>query len=1450
MLGSIAILLVAFVLSLQFSAVQTYLTQHIAKYLSEELESDIRLERVYFKPFSSLALHNFVLHDKNGQLVLAAGELHADLVLNRIWQRQLTIEGLKLKDAAVHFEIYEDSTNFTPFVRYFSPAKENTNKSKSKMQLDLRAIELHNNSFKLVNHNFNHHNRGVDFSDLEITALSGVFKGLVLDSVVRAEIEGLTLQEKSGLHLRELSTKASYGPKAMEFVDLYLATNRSVVRDYLKFEYNSMKDFSDFIRQVHVIGNLVESYVDSRDIEFFAPSMKNVRFETAVQTAEVSGTVSDLTTHNAHFTMAQQTELVGDFTIKGLPDINQTIFDIRLDRLQTSPQDVEYLVSKFANTASFLLPDQVHRFANVDFRGAFRGLYNDFQVDGDFETALGALSTNSQIDIRKGISYAGTLQTQDFNVGEFVAVDALGTTAADLSFEGRGLTLDDLHLQVAGILQNIEAQGYTYDNIVLDGILADRILDVEGDIKDINLQMQYATIVDWRSETPNYSLDADIDFAHLKNLKWFQKDSVALHRAHINTNLVGNNINNITGYLEADSLLLTTSKGEFAIDHISFTAEGGQDDRILYLNSDVVDAKMYGEIDLNTISAYFASLAMRYAPAIGIETKAYNPQNFDLEVNVKSLHPIVALVDPTLSLAKGSYLKATFLSDSLTANFIAFSPKVEYKGLKMTNLAIHENADKEAFSLNVDLDRLSVSDSVYVNAIAIRNVLANDSLRFNITMSEPTATNHLDLKGNIHFAHNAPAYIAFDPSIIVINKEQWGLNDEAMVRVSKGKIHIDNLILSQATQKVSLTGIMSGENDKLLVDFSNFNLTSLNGITNPLGIHLEGAMNGKVAFTSLFRKPFASANLQTGDITYNQIGVGRLNLLADLDPTTGLANIDLKLADEEERGLVLQGNYNFFDENEKLDISGKLNKTDLAIFQPFLKNLVSNLSGKGNGDVRIKGTFKNPKISGIARIEDAGFTVNYLQTHYRVENQAALVENNAIMLQNLVLRDVYGQRATANGIVNLERLATPFIDVDIVSDNVMILNTTYRDNNLYYGRAFASGTFRFKGFTSAIDININARSEANTVITIPFNSAMTVTDSDFVYFVSSDSTENAESQKRRLFRGLTMNMDLQMTPDAEINLPTDLGTLTGNGEGQIGLKITSLGDFEMFGDYVVSKGKFHFTAQDFINKYFDIKEGGTVRWTGEPSDAIININAIYQQRTGVGALYNAAGRAGEDERVLAQADMLIKGTLEQPDVTFDLNFPQNPYIKDQLQSYLSDANNVNQQALSLIVRRSFTPSSTNEIGREVNNTLLSAGTEIAFNQLNSIISQSLNINFFDLNIRSFNDASASVRLLNDRLTLTGGITDRTNYLANDLTFFREGVTTDAELTYRLRKDGSLLLRAYNRPYTRNFLIRMNDAEYISAVGLVYRQEFNSLLELWRKMWIWRSRNEDKQEEEK
>lgn len=1440
-------LVAAAIFSLQFQRVQTYVSQKIASYLSKELDSDIRIAYVYFNPFSSITLRGFEFKDRTGSSLMTIGELSANLVLSQMLNNKIVIEELRLKEGRINIEIYKDSSNFSNVANYFRP--KSGGKKKQQIKFKLEKAEFINNSFKLRNHNSKNHHKGVDFGDLDIKNFSAVFDSIRLDSAIAANISNFTLREKSGLIIRQLDATASYSKNKMVFKDLSLKTNRSVIRDYLCFEYQTLSDFSEFLTNVHIRSNLVNASVDSRDIEYFAPSMSNVIFRTEIHQASLSGTISDITAQNINLSTGQHTELKGNVRIKGLPNIDKTIFTAKLQRLHTSPHDLEKIVPQLANKKKFTLPRQIHQFKQTTFEGEFEGFYNDFFINGSFHTAIGDLKVQSTFNLKKELKYIGQLSSERINIGSLIASKAIGSTSIHMNFEGQGLNADELALQFSGTLNNSELLDYTYHQVEVEGDFVNKALQLSGSIDDKNLKLDYKSTFDWRYNSPNYFFDAQIQLANLNKLNFLNNDSVTIHSANLNTNLIGNSLNTLTGYLDADAIRLSTTKGNFNIESLQFKAEGDEKNRALTLNSDVLDAKMVGIIDLNTIIPYFKSLAMRYAPAIGIETQPYNIQDFNLEVNVKSFKPIAPLLDPTLSLDDGAHLKALFSSEKYTASFVAFSPTVLYKGVKLTNLSIKEAADDRAFSLDVLADRVSLGDSIYVKGVAIRNILANDSLLFNVRMSEKTSINHLDLNGNIHFAHNSPAYIRFKPSSIIINRDIWQLNNDAAMRVSKGKFYISNLILSQAEQRIKLDGILSNENDKINILFDKFSLTSLNGITGPLGIDLKGFLSGNIELSSLFRKPFASGNIKTTPIIYNGFPIGQLDLKADFDPSVGTANIDLALIDDQRRGLNLNGNYNFYNENEPLNLSGQLIETDLVLFQPFLKNLISELQGKGNADINIKGTFKNPKITGIGRFTNAQFTVNYLKTRYYVDNQMAIVENNAIMLQNLQIRDSKNQTAIANGIVNLSKLALPYIDVDIKGSNFMILNTSYKDNSQYYGTAHATGSFRFKGYTSAIDIDIDAKSEKGTTLTIPFNNAMTVAESDFIYFISKDSTENEKQTRKSLFKGITMNMDLRLTPDAEINLQTNLGSLKGNGFGEISMKISSLGDFEMFGDYTTNTGKFHFTAQDFINKYFDIREGGTIRWTGNPSEASINLTAIYQQRTAVGPLYNAAGRSGDDERVLAQADMLIKGTLGQPDITFDLNFPQNPYIKDQLQSYLSDINNVNQQALSLIVRRSFTPNSTDEIGKEVNNTLLSAGTEIAFNQLNNIISESLNVNFFDLNIRSFNDASASVRLLNDRLILTGGITDRTNYQANDLTFFREGITTDAELTYRLRKDGNLILRAYNRPYTRNFLIRMNDGEYISAFGVVYRQEFDTFREFWRKMWNWGYRKEQKPKEE-
>jgi hypothetical protein len=176
-----------------------------------------------------------------------------------------------------------------------------------------------------------------------------------------------------------------------------------------------------------------------------------------------------------------------------------------------------------------------------------------------------------------------------------------------------------------------------------------------------------------------------------------------------------------------------------------------------------------------------------------------------------------------------------------------------------------------------------------------------------------------------------------------------------------------------------------------------------------------------------------------------------------------------------------------------------------------------------------------------------------------------------------------------------------------------------------------------------------------------------------------------------------------------------------------------------------------------------------------------------------------------------------------------------------LQSYFSDVNNVNQQALSLVARRSFS-SNTGLNVQAVNQTVISAVTELGFNKFNNIIAQTLNLRSVDFNVRSLNEASASLRFFNDRLRFTGGITD-TRSDVNDFDLIGNSVARDVEGQYSIKKDGSLILRASNR--LNNRVVLNTNQEYVSAVGLVYRKDFDTLGEFFRAV-IGRSREEEKE----
>lgn len=1435
-LASILVLLGALMLSLQLEPVQNFISKRVVSYLSKELNTKIALKRIYFKPFQSLVLEGFELYDTKGDTILIAEKLNATVNLNQYWdQNKIVINKLSLENTTAYYQVYKDSSNIKFLLNYFSSPKKNDQKSSKKLDIDLKQLKLVNNQFRYIDHTKKHYAKVVDFGDLDVKQLHADFQNIKLsDNSIQVDIKQLHLREKKGLQIKGLVANALVSNKKIELNKLLLITNRSTIKDYVKLEFNSFEDFSDFNNRVDVSLRIKNSVLHSEDIAFFSSTMHRVKFNLKIKQAIAQGKVNHIDAQNVHIETEKSTQLKGNIKILGLPDIDRTDFKLTNLKVRSTFEDLQKILPNLSNDRSFKLPPLVKSLTTIAYQGDLNGLYNHFHIQGEVKTDLGTINTKSTLNFQKEIEFSGLYQSKSFDFGKLLNNTLLKTTGFNLDLKGKGSSSKTLSLAVDGKLENFDFRNYRYQSIPVKGSIVNEKFTGSGAINDPNAKINFQTDIDWSNPAIQYNLDATIQETDLYALHLVQQQGIVIHNTAVQTNLTGTSVNNLVGDLYANNLQFSTKKGNFDVKEIIFKAVGDERDRALTLSSDVVDASLNGQIDLNTIAPYFKMLAMRYAPAIGFETESYNNQNFELNLNIKSFQPIATFFKKEISLDSGATLHARFSSEEHHAQFNLYSPVFKYSGIKISNLIIDQISNTESMAVSASADRINLTDSTYINNINIANILSSDSLRFNVKLSELDASNNLDLNGVIRFAHQKPAFINFDPSTIIINKNKWALTQGSELKVSKGKWFLQNLTLKHDEQTVLLNGVLSNEeSDQLNILFKDFNLSSLNGITKPLGINMLGEMNGHLEINSLFKSPYFIANLQTSPIIYNQLPIGQLSLKANYDQNANVVHLDSKIEDGNKQ-ITLAGTYNIKEENDKINLKASLQNTDLILFQPFLKSLVSNLHGKANAELEIKGDINKPKISGNASFNDATFVINYLKTPYHLTDKVIVV-SNGIFLKNLKILDPKNNEAIVNGMVDLNQLSDPNIDIKIKANNFLALNTTLKDNDLYYGTAYASGDFNFKGLTSAINIDIKAKSEDNTIINIPFNSAMTITDNDFIYFVSPDSLNSSKQIKRKSFNGITMNMDLSLSPNAEMNLYTSLGGVSGRGTGNITMNITSLGDFGMFGDYIISSGKFNFKAQDYLNKIFDLKEGGTIRWAGKPAEANINLTAVYQQRTSLSPLYNAAGQTDNPQRILAQADMNLKGLLSQPEINFDLNFPQDPYVKDELQGYLSDVNNINQQALSLIVRRSFTPGSQTDFGKEVNNTLLSAGTEIAFNQLNNIIAESLNINFFDINIKSLNDASASLRLFNDRLILTGGITDNRSNQLTDLNVFSDRVSTDAEALFYLRKDGRLLLRGSNRLNTRNFLINPNSEDYVSAIGLVYRQEFNSFSEFLKRM---------------
>lgn len=1423
--------------SLQFKPVQTYVAKKAADYLSKELNTTVKVGGLYIRPFKSVVLEELLILDLQKDTLAHFPKFLVDINQFSLKQRILDINTIQLNDGTFFLKDQKDgNSNLDFIIDYFDSGAPKTPSKKKKFEILFNRVILNNLHFKYKNLKYNEKVDGVNFEDIDVTQMNGIFEELnTKGHLIQANIKNLTLREKSGFYLKNLSAFTTVDSNAIELKKLMLVTNKTRLTDYYQMRFNSYRDFKDYSSKVRMKANFINSHVSSSDVAFFAPALKKMKLDIEID-GQITGLVNDLKAKKLSVKAGRATYIKGNFSMKGLPNWDETFMDMKIELAGTNKQDLDEILTDLTGKRVKSIPEIVNKFGNINFNGHFTGFQNDFIAYGEFKTKLGRLKSdvNMKID-RKGIpSYTGNVKTYDFHIGELINEKLLGRISSELYIKGRGTEVKDLSEELKGEISYLDFKGYRYRNIDINGTFEKKFFDGNLKINDKNVQLDFDGGVNLNPELPVFNFKANIRNARLKTLKLY-KDSLKVD-AIFSTNFSGTNLDNLQGNLLLQEITLNNLRGIYKIDSVYINAKGTGMDRSLSINSDILEAGIKGQYDLGTIASYFKTIGKTYIPSWKTDIVNYKTQVFDFRLRIKDFEPIAELISPGLEIDEQSLLVGAFDSRNNTATLGGVIKRLKFKGIVANNIIIDENTSEKQLTAIVSSDRIDINDSLYIKNVNISNILRNDSLALNVKLSNADDANQLDLNGLVEFMSDTTK-ISILPSNLKINYQDWNIEEKVEIGFNKGKTKVSNFSLSSGTQELKLDGIISDNpSDIVTLALENFNLKTINPFFKASGITFAGIANGKTKIHSVLKSPLITDSLHIDSLSFNNTYIGSLTDTSSYNSTSKLANVYTKIVATNRETFNITGNLNAAE--KQIDLNVKLDESELALLTPFVQKLVSNLKGKVSADLTVKGTFDEPLINGDIKLDKAQVTVNYLKTTYIIDDDVS-VNNSAITLNDLVLKDLEGHTGTANGTVDLKNIDNPNIQVELEAKGLLALNTTSKDNAIYFGKAYGTGKFSFRGPTNDMFIDIDAKTEKGTVFSLPLNSSETVTDKDFITFVSKDTTKVIKKQSS--FEGLSMNFKLSVDPNTTVNIYTVLGKLSGTGNADLELNISKVGDFEMKGDYIIESGVFDFTAREVINKRFNIRQGGTIRWTGNPINAQINLKAIYMLRAALGDLYRAANRdasSNANQTAQTEVEMGLTGLLMKPDIKLDIFFPANPAIKDELQSYFNDGNNLNTQALSLIIQRRFAPGTGAEnLSQQLGSVGTGTATDLIFNQLNNVLS-SLNLNFVDINIRSFNEASASFKFLNDRVIVNAGITDISKSSIDNTIGFRNEIGREVEILGLIKKDGSLVGKVANKPPTIQSIFAnpgINPYQNITSLGLIYNQQFDTFTELLQKI---------------
>jgi hypothetical protein len=1415
---------------------KNYAAQRATAYLSEELGVPVSIGDLELSYFDALTAKDVFIADQNKDTLIYIGTLKANYDFFSFTGAQIPLDEVTIADATVNLGIPKGSKqlNLQFLVDYFTPPP--TGKPVTSPAISFDKVAIVNTKFRYFNKNYAPpSDRAFDENDMLFTGLNGHLHDFtIINDSLSFTIEDLSGKEKSGLTIDKLSAETIISSTTMQFRDLVLETPQSSIGDYLAFSYSSYGDFSDFIEVVKLDANLKKSSVHTDDLALFSNTLKKYN-ELITAHGNVSGTIADLTSKNLKLAIGNHTRFDGAARLTGLPDIYTTQFDVKANQLTTNAIDLAKLIELKAPPKEFL------NLGAMEYTGTFNGLISDFETDALLSSDIGQIIAKLHYtQLPKGSAkYKGTIRSEKLDLKMLFGDPDFGDAIFDLALDGQGLSINTLKTTVVGNINQFTYNDYSYQNIRLNGSVANLVFVGKFDINDPNFKFTLDGRLDAYKKVPEIDITTNVTLINLKQLGLDSVDNIVKFNGKIA--LKGDDIDKLVGTVELDSFRMEKQKRTYKLKDIVLHSSINEDIRDYSLTSDVLNITLKGDFLPSEIEGLIGYLKHAVYPSqFDKPLKPLVSKQLELLVDVPKYQPIFSEFLGTLYFDSARIaLEYDYVTGEIASNNFFKTFKYDVVSSPFIDIKLKNGGEQTPINFGINSGGLKQNDSTIFEILNANGFISDGVVNFETTAQRDSI---LDIVLTGRFIYqNDSALVYLDDSKVDVYDKSWNLTQTSFPNFiyENGITQLRYFDFRNGNEILFLDASFGYKANKVNAILSNFSLENLTPFLAGYNLKLNGTTNGFIDVSDRNGFPIIEADLLVEYLQLDKDTLGNLELLSHGEANLLGVTIDGKISGGLLNDMEILGDINFKSTKSPLNLKLTTERSSIKPFERYLTGLASNIHGYSTSEISITGPLTSPNLKGKMQLDSLDFVVDYIQTHYKGQATVA-IDYNSFTITKAQLVDRFGQVGNVEGGINHKNFNDFTLGLYVKNlENFEIMNTTQKDNDLFYGTAFVDGSMRVSGPLDDILLTINAKSRKGTEIVIPLETSDASGKLSYVEFVNLKTIEKEAENIVKSTAGVRMDFNFEITNDANIKLVFDelLGDkIEASGHGNLRMEINTFGDFNMYGGLTIDRGNYLFTALDLISKYFTVKPGGTLFWDGNPYNARISLEAIKREYTSPKPLMSGTSADLEEynQNIAVDCNLKLTGLLFNPQVKFDLIFPSQNNLGGAANSALNtaidrvklDQEEIDRQVFALLVLGTFvTPSFSNGvsdgIGIGAANTGINSLSDFASSQLNNWLGQldtRLQVGVdYQTSYKNQAELVLSLRrkFLNDRLEVSYSI-DAVSQGSRPY---------DISVKYNITEDGSLKVRGFQKQANDPTLGNITNVN-TTGVGLFYRYQFD------------------------